>query len=248
VIELHNVSGGYNGREVIRDVSLSFQPGRLTAIVGPNGCGKSTLLKLMCGHLEPINGGVFINDKPLAGLTRNEIARQISYLPQVRTVPDIAVGTLVLHGRFPWLSYPRIYRAEDRDITELAMERAGIKDYRRKNVMQLSGGERQKAYLAMLLAQDTPVILLDEPTTYLDIANQLELAELMLTLKNEEKTIIAVVHDLNLALQIADEIAVIKDGQLLLKETSGQILASCAMEEAFGVSITESRGYDFKLI
>jgi iron complex transport system ATP-binding protein len=152
---------------------------------------------------------------------------------------------LVLHGRFPWLSYPRVYRTEDRALAQQAMERIGIIDNRKKQLARLSGGERQKAYLAMLLAQDTPVILLDEPTTYLDIACQLEFLEMLRLLKADGKAIVLVVHDINCALEYADRIAVMKDGRLLTWEAPETVLSSGAIEAAFGVKAHLGKRYVF---
>jgi len=245
---LRDVTGGYNGRAAVAGASVELKRGCVTAIVGPNGCGKSTLLKLACGRLAPMGGCVLVDGRPLAGMPRNEAARMISYLPQSRPVPDITAAALVLHGRFPWLSYPRVYRKEDKEIAERAMARLGIGGYRHKRLAQLSGGERQKAYLAMLLAQDTPVVLFDEPTTYLDVARQLEFAELMASLKAEGKTVVAVLHDLGMALNAADEIAVMKDGKLLSVGPPRRALESGALESAFGVSVAESGGYGYALL
>jgi iron complex transport system ATP-binding protein len=175
-----------------------------------------------------------------------EIARHIAYLPQSRTVPDITVERLVLHGRFPWLGYPRVYRRQDYALTLQAMEWAGIAEARKKVFAALSGGERQRAYLAMLLAQDADTVLLDEPATYLDITYQLELIKLLNKLKNKGKAVVAVLHDLHMALDCADVLAVMQRGRLLALETPTQILASGALEQAFGIAIRPRR-YDFTL-
>ncbi len=246
MIELKNLSGGYGPFEAVHDVSLIFPNGQITALIGPNGCGKSTLLNLCCGQLQPQKGEVWVDGEPLCTLSRTDTARKIALLPQSRTVPDITVGSLVLHGRFPWLDYPRIYRAEDKTAAEGAMRRAGILDKSHKLLARLSGGERQKAYLAMLLAQNTGTVFLDEPTTYLDIARQLELLTLLAELKREGKCVVAVLHDLGMALDIADRVAVMKDGRLLIAGTPEQVVASGFIEDAFGVRLQRREQIGFE--
>ena len=245
MIEVKELSGGYPGIEVVHDISLSFPDGQITAVIGPNGCGKSTLLNLCCGQLHQTRGEVLADGKSLSILSRTDIARTIALLPQSRTIPDITVGALVLHGRFPWLGYPRVYREEDKAAAENAMTRTGIQEKSHKLLARLSGGERQKAYLAMLLAQDTGHILLDEPTTYLDINHQLQLFSLLTELKQEGKCVIAVLHDLGTALEIADRVAVMREGRLLTAGTPEQVILSGAIEAAFGVKIGRREQYAF---
>lgn len=235
MIELKNLSGGYGKLEAVRNVTLTFPDGKITALIGPNGCGKSTLLNLCCGKLYPTHGEVLADGQSLSVLSRTDIARKIALLSQNRTPPDITVGALVLHGRFPWLGYPRVYRAEDKTAAENAMARAGILEKRHKLLTQLSGGERQKVYIAMLLAQGAGNVLMDEPATYLDIARQIELIDIMAELRNEGRCVIAVLHDLRSAMETADLVAVMKNGSLLAAGVPEKILTSGAIEEAFGV-------------
>jgi iron complex transport system ATP-binding protein len=248
MIELVNISGGYRrGLDVIGGISVTFPPGRITCVVGANGSGKSTLLALACGRLKPGGGKALLDGQELSSLSRPEIARRISYLPQIRTMPSITVETLVLHGRFPYLGYPRVYREADRAVARAAMERAGILACRKKMLAKLSGGERQKAYIAMLLAQDTGTVLLDEPTTYLDIAHQIEMVGLLRELRAEGKAVAVVLHDLNMALRCSDTMAVMRAGRLLAWDTPERVLASGALEQAFGISISEERQYGFSI-
>ena len=247
MIELKHIFGGYGSFQAVKDVSLLFPNGKVTAIIGPNGCGKSTLLKLCCGLLTPKQGDALAEGLPLGAMSRLERAKRIAFLPQSRTVPDIVAGALVLHGRFPWLDYPRIYHAQDKSIAEAAMRRVGVWDQRNKLLSNLSGGERQKAYLAMALAQNAGNVLLDEPTTYLDISHQLELLMILSELKREGKSVVAVLHDLSMALDVADQVAVMKDGGLLFAGTPEEIIASGAVEEAFGVKLTKETRYRFCL-
>jgi iron complex transport system ATP-binding protein len=225
---------------------MIFPNGKITALIGPNGCGKSTLLHLCCGGLAPMGGEVHVDGQPLSALDRGTTAQKIALLPQSRTVPDISVSTLALHGRFPWLGSPRVYGVQDKKIAESAMRRIGIWDKRHHLLSRLSGGERQKAYLAMLLTQNTGNVLLDEPTTYLDIGHQLELMELMVQLRSEGKCVISILHDLGAALEVADFVAVMKDGKLLALETPERILASGAVEQAFGVKLRQRTGIVFE--
>ncbi|MCL2398649.1 MAG: ABC transporter ATP-binding protein [Defluviitaleaceae bacterium] len=238
MIEFKSVSVGYKNIDVIQNMSINFPNGKITVLIGSNGCGKSTLLSAALGRLRLSLGEICVDGNNLLTLPRKKAAQKISLLPQSRTIPDITVEAFVLHGRFPWLGYPRVYRVEDKVIVKKAMERVNIIEKRHELLAHLSGGERQKAYLAMLLAQNTSNILLDEPTTYLDIAHQLELLELMKKFKNDNKCVIAVLHDLDMAFEIADQIAVLKNGSLLKIGTPKEVFASKAVEEAFGVKIT----------
>jgi iron complex transport system ATP-binding protein len=246
MIELHHLSGGYGRTNVIEDMSIIFPDGKITALIGPNGCGKSTLLHLCCGGLAKTGGEVLLDGQPLSALDRATTAQKVALLPQSRTVPDITVSALALHGRFPWLSYPRVYGVQDKKNAESAMKRIGIWDKRHQLLSRLSGGERQKAYLAMLLTQNTGNVLLDEPTTYLDIGHQLELMELMVQLRSVGKCVISILHDLGAALEVADFVAVMKGGKLLAIETPERILASGAVEQAFGVKLQQRTGIRFE--
>lgn len=246
MIELNHVSGGYGHLKIVNNISLTFNDSQITVLLGPNGCGKSTLLNLCCSKKHIMDGAVIINGSPLSRLSSAEIAQRVSLLPQSRTVPDITVGSLVLHGRFPWLGYPRTYRTEDRAGAAKAMERLGILEKRHKLLAHLSGGERQKAYLAMLLAQNSQNILLDEPTTYLDISYQLELLTLLTELKQEGKCVVAVLHDLNMALEIADQVVVLKDGTLITVGTPEEIVSCGAVERAFGIRLQREERFGFK--
>ena len=175
MIELKHISVGYGKQIVLNDLSAAFEKGKLTAVIGVNGCGKSTLLKTILGMVPVSNGEIAIDGRPLAEMSRKDIARSIAYLSQGKGTPDMTVEQLVLHGRFPHLSYPRRYTTQDREIALAAMEQVGITDYARKPLYTLSGGMRQNAYIAMALTQGTDHILLDEPNTFLDISHQLEL-------------------------------------------------------------------------
>lgn len=245
MIHIHNASGGYGTHLAVDTLSLTAENGKITAIIGPNGCGKSTLLKLCCGQLSPKSGDILLNQWPVSQFSHTALAQTISYLPQSRTVPDITVGALVLHGRFPWLGYPRIYKARDTALAENAMVQTGILPKKNILLSALSGGERQKAYLAMMLAQNTEHVLLDEPNTYLDISHQSELMGLLVRLKEKGKAIVIVLHDINMALLYADTIAVLCGGRLLAAGTPDEILHTGVVEAAFGVQMTYRKQLSF---
>lgn len=237
MMELCHITAGYGGPPVLRDVSLVFEPGKVTVLAGPNGCGKSTLLRVAARLMAPERGEVRIEGQDVSRLSAKQFARLAALLPQSRPLPGITAGSLVLHGRFPYLGYPRRYGPADRAAARSAMERAGVLELAERNVARLSGGQRQKVYLAMALAQDTPVLLLDEPTTFLDIGCQLELARLMRETAAEGKAVVMVLHDLNLALGCAHRVAVMEEGRLRAWGTPAEIYAGGALEEVFGVKV-----------
>ena len=241
MLEIKNVTAGYGKQPVLSGVSAAFEKGRLTSIIGVNGCGKSTLLKVMLGILPLTDGAVEIDGAELSALKRNEIAQRVAYLSQGKNTPDMTVMQMVLHGRFPYLGYPRRYTSRDREIAFAAMERMGISDLAEKPLYSLSGGMRQNAYIAMALAQDTEYILLDEPTTYLDIAHQLELMQILRELANSGKGIVAVMHDLPLAFNFSDTLAVINKGTLSIQATPSEISESRVVEDIFGVKIRRAQ-------
>ena len=236
MLEIRNFSAGYEGKPVLRDISLSIPKGAVTVIVGPNGCGKSTLLKALTGIL-PAAGSAALDGRELSTLDRRELAKVVAFLPQNRPTPEITVQNLVLHGRFPYLSYPRRYRKEDYRAAEAALERMGVGELSHRMVPTLSGGQRQKVYIAMALVQDTPVVLMDEPNTFLDIAHQLQLMAQARALAGEGKAVVLVLHDLPLALTVADSLAVLSQGRCLTQGDPDTVFRSGHLKAAFGVEI-----------
>ena len=237
MIELKNVCAGYDGKTVLHDANVSFEPGKITVLVGPNGCGKSTLLKSIVRINPHSSGEVLIGGVSIQKMEQKQLARNVAYLAQNKTAPDISVMKMVLHGRFAHLSYPRKYRQKDIEIAKNALKWAGMEAESEKIVSKLSGGMQQKVYIAMALAQDADTILMDEPTTYLDVVHQLRLMEMARQLAKAGKAVVMVLHDLTQALQIADQVVVLKEGKIIAQGTSDEIYESGSLQRAFGVEV-----------
>lgn len=237
MLSVKHLTTGYGGPAVLQDVHIDFAPGQLTTLVGPNGCGKSTLLRVLARLLPPSSGQVLLDAQPIASFSPKAYAKEVSLLPQVRDVPAISVYSLVLHGRFPYLGFPRTPSAKDKAVVEQALEAVGVAGLQGLPVDQLSGGQRQKVYLAMALAQDTGIVLLDEPTTFLDIHHQMELLSLIQALPQQGKTVIMVLHDLSQALRVSDRMVLLSQGQVVEQGEPGALLSSHALEEVFQISI-----------
>lgn len=237
MIELRGLCAGYPGREVLHDITLDFTPGKVLCLLGPNGCGKSTLLRAACGLLPVPDGQALLDGRPIGQCSPRETALRVAYLPQSRAVPNITARRMVLHGRFPHLGYPRRYQAGDRAAAQRALEWADAADIAGRPLPELSGGQRQKVYLAMALAQDTETILMDEPTTYLDVRHQLEVMALARRLAGQGRAVVMVLHDLCLAMQSADEIAVLAEGRLVRTDTPEGIYAGGVLNRVMGVAL-----------
>ena len=236
MLEIRNLTVGYGAKPVLNNLSLDIPGGQVTVVIGPNGCGKSTLLKALAGIL-PATGTVTLDGMELLSLPARQRAQRIACLPQSRSVPEITARRLVLHGRFPYLSYPRRYSKADLAIADAALEKLGITGLAERSLTTLSGGQRQKVYIAMLLAQDTQVVLLDEPNTFLDIAHQLQLMDLARLLAAEGKTVVLVLHDLSMALEHGDRVVVMETGRCLTQGTPEVVFRSGALQNAFGVEV-----------
>ena len=241
MLEIRNLDAGYPGKPVLKDISLDIPTGKITVILGPNGCGKSTLLKALCGILDLSGGRILLEGEELTGLPPKLLARKVAYLAQNRQIPDITVRRLVLHGRFPYLSYPRHYRPEDHAAAQAAMDQMGISALAETPLNRLSGGQRQKVYIAMALAQNTPVILLDEPTTYLDVAHQMQMMDQARALSAQGKTVVMVIHDLSHALRTADRIVLMDAGRVAAQGTPEEVYASGRLDAVFGIKLNRVR-------
>lgn len=237
MLEVQNLCAGYGEKQVLRDISVTAAAGEITTVIGPNGCGKTTLLKSVAGLLRHTSGQVLVSGEPVLALSSVERARRMAYLAQGRGVPDITVGRMILHGRFSHLHYPRHYSKADHEIAASVMASMGLTELAHLPMGELSGGMRQKVYIAMALAQQTPVILMDEPTTYLDIAQQRAFGEMMQELAAQGKALLLVLHDLLLALRISHKIVVLSGGTVRFCGTPQELMASPVLGEVYGVEI-----------
>lgn len=237
MLEIRNICAGYSGKTVLQNVSMTVHAGTVTVLLGPNGCGKSTLLKALCGILPVRKGELMLDGGNLLNLPQTQLAQRISYLAQARQIPDITVRRMVLHGRYPYLSFPRQYRPQDYAAADAAMEQMDIQGLSDLPLQQLSGGQRQKVYIAMALAQDTPVLLLDEPTTYLDVSYQLQMMRHARTLASAGKHVLMVLHDLSHALQTADQAALLCEGRIVFQGTPEEVYSSQMLTRVFGVRV-----------
>ena len=237
MIRLSRLCAGYFGKTVIQEVTMEFLPGKVTVLLGPNGSGKSTLLKASLGLLPLTGGEVLYDDVDIRRLKRRQIAQKAAFLTQSRNTPSIQALRMVLHGRFPYLTYPRHYGGQDYAIARSAMDATGSRQHENTNVSLLSGGQRQGVYRAMALAQDTGTLFMDEPTTYLDISRQFQMMHTARSLAREGKAVVLVLHDICLALREADRIAVLQEGRLLCCDESDAIYQSGVLEQVFGVGV-----------
>lgn len=237
MIELRQVSAGYGEREVLHQVDAQFTAGQVTAVIGPNGCGKSTLLKTIARVNPAASGEILVDGISQPELTGRQLAQRVAYLPQSRNTPDITVQRMVLHGRFPYLSYPRRYREEDLRAARQALEWVGAEELADRRIGALSGGQRQKVYIAMALAQDTGTVLMDEPTTYLDLKNQLEVLELAGRLAHGGKAVVLVLHDLDAVLRYADRVVLLDQGRVVCSGAPRAVFSDEKLERVFGLRI-----------
>lgn len=236
MLECKGVSTGYPGTVVSKNVDLSVSEGEILAMIGPNGCGKTTLLKTMAGLLPMREGGIVLMEKELSRYTERQLAGLRAYLPQLRETPDITVSALVSHGRFPHLGFSRQMTDRDREVVDMAMEVTEICHLRHKKMGQLSGGQRQRVYLAMTVAQETPLLLWDEPTTYLDISSRLKIMELAKKLNRQGKTIVMTLHDLSDALTVSHRVCLMdRTGDVVRVDSPEQVFRSGEIDRVFGV-------------
>jgi len=238
-IQLVDISYSYSKKPFIEHFNLDVAEGQVTSIVGPNGCGKSTLLKIVDGLITPSTGEVLIEGRPCRSMGSKERARHVALLPQGSRPPTMTVEGLVSCGRYPYQNMLGTRsNADDKQAVEAAMAETGVDQFRHQDIRFLSGGERQRVFIAMILAQDTEIIVMDEPTTYLDMHACHEIMALVRQLNaSSSKTIVMVNHDIDLALRYSDRIAVMEKGRLLYSGDVDDVLGSGALEEAFQVEI-----------
>jgi ABC-type cobalamin/Fe3+-siderophores transport system ATPase subunit len=227
---------GYGDREVLHGVDVPLPPGQITAIVGANASGKSTLLRAFARLLKPSAGAVLLDGSEIASLPTREVARRLGFLPQSPVPPEgLTVEDLVRRGRFPHQRLGRRSSAEDAERVGWALDATGIADLRDRPLDRLSGGQRQRAWIAMALAQDTAILLLDEPTTYLDLAHQLEVLDLLADLNAAGRTIGIVLHDLNHACRYAHHLVALREGVVHAAGPPAAIVDEALVWEVFGL-------------
>ena len=227
-----------NDKIILEKLSVNFKIGKKTAIIGPNGCGKSTLLKAVSGLNRNYQGTIILDDKDLKKISRNNLAQKLAILPQGAITPnDLTVKELVSYGRFPYRSMFRaVNDKEEKAIIDEAMAKTNVESLSHRLVSTLSGGERQRAWIAMALAQQPKILLLDEPTTYLDIAHQIEVMQIVDELnKKENMTVIMVLHDINHARMYADDIVIVKNRTIFAQGEPNTVLNTKSLAEIFGV-------------
>ncbi len=233
-IQARGLVAGYGGPPVCRGVDLDIARGGFTVIVGPNGCGKSTLLRSLCRLLVPEAGQVLLNGRDIARVPARELARQVGLLPQsAEAPPGITVTDLAARGRYPHQGFFRQWSDADSVAVARAMAATGITALADRQVDQLSGGQRQRVWVAMALAQQTPILCLDEPTTYLDIAHQVDLLELLTGLHAGGRTLVAVLHDLNQACRYATDLVVMSAGRVIAQGAPAQVMTPELMAGVF---------------
>ncbi len=232
-----NLTLSYDNTSIIHNLSLTIPHRKITTLVGPNGCGKSTLLRGLSRLLKPNHGSVVLNGQDIWKVPTKELAKQLGILPQVPTAPEgLTVHELVAQGRYPHQSWLQQWSAEDERVTYEAMQITNITAFADRPINTLSGGQRQRAWIAMTLAQDSDLILLDEPTTFLDLAYQIEVLELLHDLNVERgKTIVMVLHDLNHACRYADRLVAVCDGRIFAEGAPDQIVTEALVREVFKI-------------
>jgi iron complex transport system ATP-binding protein len=227
----------YDRDLVVQALSVAIPVGRITTIVGPNACGKSTLLRALARLLAPAGGRVLLGDQDLARQRTRDVARRLTLLPQSPIAPDgITVSELVARGRYPYQSLFKPWSSEDSLAVAAAMEATGVTEVTERPVNHLSGGQRQRVWVAMALAQDTPLLLLDEPTTYLDLAHQIEVLDLLKELNdNTGRTVVLVLHDLNLASRYSDHLIAMAAGRIEAEGAPHEVITEDVVRRVFGL-------------
>ncbi|WP_431951116.1 ABC transporter ATP-binding protein [Nocardia lijiangensis] len=232
-----DISLGYGDRVIVDGLTLDITPGVITTVIGPNGCGKSTLLRSLGRLLRPRAGRILLDGKAISSMKTKDVARVVGMLPQTPVAPEgLTVADLVARGRHPHQSWIRQWSAADETEVMTALEQTGIADLADRALDELSGGQRQRAWISMALAQGTDILLLDEPTTYLDLAHSLEVLDLVDRLHDDlGRTVVMVLHDLNLAIRYSDQLIVMHAGRIVAQGSPADIVTAALLKEVFGL-------------
>lgn len=237
MLEINQLSVGYQGKSLINDINMIIKPGKIYALIGPNGCGKSTLLRTIAHQHSPIQGEILWKNQPISCLSHRKRARLIAMLAQQNTVPEgISVEQLVAFGRTPYNNWWGKLSKKDRQIINESIDLCQLGALRRQSISDLSGGQQQRAWLAMSLAQQSQYLFLDEPTTYLDLNHQVALMAILKQLKNKGKSVVCVLHDINQACRYCDEIIVVANGEIYAQGSAEQILTPKSLHDVFHVN------------
>ena len=236
-ISTKNLNISYGNLDIVKDLNLDIPKGKITTIIGSNGCGKSTILKTIARIIQPKSGDIFVNNINIKDQSPKELAKAVAILPQSPQAPSgLTVEELIAYGRFPHQKGFGKMRKEDNDIVTWALQSTGIEEFRDRPIEALSGGQRQRAWIAMALAQQTDILILDEPTTYLDLAHQLEILKLLEELNRKQgTTIVMVIHELNNAARFADHMIGVKKGKVICQGSAEEVMTKENLKELFNI-------------
>ncbi len=240
LLEAGNITAGYDKKIIIDDVDIVIPSNKISVIIGANACGKSTLLKTLARLIVPASGKILLDGKEIKAFPPKQLAQLLGLLPQAPVVPEgITVADLVARGRFPYQTFLKGMGKKDYDAVEEALDIMGITELANRSVDELSGGQRQRVWIAMALAQQTDILLLDEPTTYLDITYQVEILDLLTDLNRKRgTTIVMVLHDINLSARYADHIFAVRNGKLVAQGAPSEVITEEMIQQVFGLSCT----------
>lgn len=237
-IEVSDLSFCYKKQvKILDNINFCIKENSVNVILGKNGCGKSTLLKILANQLADFSGNIKIADRDISAFSQKEYAKKVAYLNQINSTHNITVKMLVEHGRYPHLSLGRAMSQRDNQIVKDAINALELQNFINTPLVNLSGGQRQKAYIAMILAQEADIILLDEPITFLDISHQLEVLDIIKNLKYKNRTVIVVLHDINLALKIADNIIILDSGKIAYQDENDYKKILPILNQVFNVNL-----------
>ena len=239
IINIEQLSFSYGEQNVLTQLNMAIKKGKITTLIGANGCGKSTLLNIITKNLKPYSGSIFINGQEISDIKLKDFARNVAIVHQYNTAQsDITVETLVSYGRIPYKKLGEFYNKEDEEKIKWALEVTNTYKYKDRALSELSGGQKQRVWIAMALAQDTKLLLLDEPTTYLDIRYQLQILKLVKMLNQEYGfTVVMVLHDINQSLYYSDEIVALKNGKVLVQGEPEKVITSETVKQVYDIDL-----------